>query len=255
MEPVGPSPARLAPALLLLLGACGGTADPEGASVAAPAPGSGLDAPASEEDAPRVAGSAGADREVPADAPLVVFLGDSIVAGLHLAADEAWPAVLAERLADAGTPIRVVNAGVSGDTSAGALTRVDWVLRGEPDVLVVAIGGNDGLRGIGTESTRANVRAIAERGRVSGAHVLLLGVRLPPNLGPDYVREFEAIYPEVADELELAFLPFYMEGVGGVPELNLSDWLHPTPEGHARLAENVEPALAAVLEELAGDAD
>jgi len=185
---------------------------------------------------------------IPADAPLVVFLGDSIGAGLHLAASEAFPAVVQRELADAGRPFRLVNAGVSGDTSAGGLRRVDWILQQRPDVVVVELGGNDGLRGQPPEGVEANLRAIVERCRAAGAEVLLLGVRLPPSLGPDYVRAFDALYPRLAQELDVPFVAHFLDGVGGVPEMNLDDGLHPTAEGHRRIAARVAPALGEVLE-------
>jgi acyl-CoA thioesterase-1 len=233
-------------ALLLLL--CGllaaplvGACSDGGASAPAPAalPG---EAPAADAGA-----LAAAAPEVPADAPLVVFLGDSIAAGLHLSASEAFPAVLQRELVELDLPFRLVNAGVSGDTSAGGLRRVDWILRQAPDVVVVELGGNDGLRGQSPEGVEANLREIVARCRAAGAEVLLLGVRLPPSLGPDYVAAFDALYPRLAGELDLAFVPHFLDGVGGVPELNLEDGLHPTAEGHRRIAERVAPALASLL--------
>jgi len=226
-------------------------------------PGCGGDGVGSEELEPRLPGD-GAARDaglaaveapaVPDDAPLVVFLGDSIAAGLHLAAGEAFPAVLQRELAAEGLPFRFVNAGVSGDTSAGGLRRIDWLLEQGPDVVVVELGGNDGLRGQPPEAVEANLRAIVAAAREHGARVLLLGVRLPPSLGAEYVAAFEAIYPSLADELELAFVPFFMEGVAGEPELNLPDGLHPTAEGHRRLAERIAPAMRDLLEAVGADA-
>lgn len=235
----------LAGILLLALGACSGSEGVAGDPVA---------------DAPRLPGdsaaaAAGAEAvvapEVPADAPLVAVLGDSVAAGLHLAAGEAFPAVLQRELADAGSPFRLVNAGVSGDTTAGGLRRVDWLLGQEPDVVVIELGNNDGLRGQPAAAIEANLRAIVERCREAGAAVLLLGVRLPPSLGRTYVEEVEAVYPRLAEELGLAFVPSFLEGVGGVPELNLPDGIHPTAEGHRRVASRVGPALRDLLERLA----
>ena len=189
-----------------------------------------------------------------ASGPLVVFLGDSLTAGLGLAEEEAFPARVAARAAAAGRPIRVVNAGVSGDTSAGGLARLDWLLRQRPDLLVVELGANDGLRGLPVEMTAANLRAIVTRAREAGVRVLLVGIQVPPNYGPDYARRFAAIFPELAGELEVPLLPFLLEGVAGVPELNLPDGIHPTAEGHERLAENVMPHLDALLSEETGAA-
>jgi acyl-CoA thioesterase-1 len=179
--------------------------------------------------------------------PKVAFLGDSISAGLHLAQDQAFPALLARRLQAQPLAFELINAGVSGDTTAGGLRRVDWILKQRPAVVVVELGGNDGLRGVALATIEQNLRAILEKVRAAGAAALLLGMRLPPNYGADYVAGFEAIYPRVASELGAALVPFFMDGVAGVPELNLEDALHPTAKGHERLADNVEPALRGVL--------
>lgn len=184
--------------------------------------------------------------EIPEDAPTVVFLGDSIGAGLHLAEHQAVPAVLQRRLAARGAPFHLVNASESGRTSAGGVTAIDWTLRTEPDLVILELGGNDGLRGVDPATTRKNLETIIERSRAAGAQVLLLGVRLPTNYGA-LATEFDALYPALAEELDLAFLPYWMEGVGAVPRLNLEDGLHPTAEGHERLADNVEGPLFDVL--------
>ncbi len=184
--------------------------------------------------------------------PLVVFLGDSLTAGLGLGEDQAYPAVVAERLEEAGVPVRVVNAGVSGDTSAGGLRRLSWVLRQAPAVVVVGLGANDGLRGLALEETDRNLREIVRRARETGAEVVLLGMRIPPNYGPEYAEAFAALYPRIAGDLAVPFVPFLLEGVGGEPELNLPDGMHPNARGHERLAANVLPPLHAALTETAG---
>ena len=186
--------------------------------------------------------------DVPDDAPLVAFLGDSISAGLHLPRDRAFPAALQRRLAAAGVPFRLVNAGVSGDTTAGGLARVDWILKQKPAIVVVELGANDGLRGVPVETIEANLREILRRVVESGAKPLLLGMRLPPNYGPAYTAAFEEAFERVADEHDAAFLPFFMTGVAGRLDLNLEDGIHPTAEGHEKLAENVEPALRPLLQ-------
>jgi acyl-CoA thioesterase-1 len=183
--------------------------------------------------------------------PLVVFLGDSLTAGLGLAKDRAYPALLRDSLEAEGRGFRLLNSGVSGDTSAGGLARLDWILRQDPDVLVVGLGANDGLRGLPVEQMEANLRVIVERGREAGARVLLLGMRLPPNYGPDYVEEFEAAYPRLARELEVPFVPFLLEGVAGDPRLNQDDGIHPNAAGQERVASNVAGPLRELLEELA----
>lgn len=201
-----------------------------------------------EAPAPEAVGEALEKLEIPADAPLVLVLGDSLAAGLHLSLDQAFPAVLQRSLFERGTAFRLVNAGVSGDTTAGGLARVEWVLKSRPDVVVVELGANDGLRGQPPEALEQNLRGVIEACQTGGAKVLLLGLRMPPSLGPGYVRDFEAVYPRVAEALDVAFVPYFMEGVAGVPDMNLSDGMHPTPQGHRRLAENVAPELLRLLE-------
>ena len=186
--------------------------------------------------------------QAPEDAPVVAFIGDSICAGLHLAEHQAFPAVLEARMAE-DRPFRLVSSCESGRTTAGGVTAFDWVLRSEPDLVVLEIGGNDGLRGIPIESIEANLRKMIDRSRAEGIAVMLLGVRLPSNYG-EYAEAFDALYPKLAEEYDLPFVPFFMEGVGGVPELNTPDGLHPTAEGQEKLATNVEATLRAVLENL-----
>lgn len=187
---------------------------------------------------------------IPEGAPLVAFLGDSISAGLHLSAERAFPAVLQADLAGSGLPFRLLNAGVSGDTSAGGLARIDWVLERQPAVVVIELGGNDGLRGQDLAAVEANLRAIVARVRASGARPLLLGMRIPPSYGADYAAGFAAIYERIAGEMQVPLVQYFMEGVGGVPDLLLPDGLHPTARGHEILADNVAPKLRQVLEGL-----
>lgn len=182
------------------------------------------------------------------DAPLVVFLGDSLSAGLGLEEEEAFPARVAALLAQQGRPIRAVNAGISGDTSAGGLARLDWLLRQKPDVMVVELGANDGLRGQPVGATETNLRAITARSQAAGAKVLLVGIQVPPNYGPEYARDFAAIFPRIADELKVPLLPFLLAGVAGDPTLNLADGLHPTATGHERIAATLLPYLKSVLD-------
>ncbi|MFM2417655.1 MAG: Esterase TesA [Pseudomonadota bacterium] len=184
---------------------------------------------------------------IPADAPKVVFLGDSIAAGLHLPAHEAYPAQVQERLREQGLPFQLINAGVSGDTSAGGRSRLPWLLKQKPQIVVVELGGNDGLRGMPVTATEDNLREILQAARRDGAQVLLLGMRIPPSYGEPYVSEFAALYERLARELEVPLVPYFMEGVAGVPALNLADGLHPTRAGHARLATRIAPELARLL--------
>ena len=175
--------------------------------------------------------------------PRVVFLGDSITAGLGLDAEQAFPALLAETLRAEGLPVQVVNAGVSGDTTAGGLRRLDWLLRQKPDVVVVGLGGNDGLRGLELKASEQNLRDIVRKSRAAGADVLLLGMLIPPNYGPEYTSQFRDLYPRVAKELDVPLVPFVLQGVGGNPRLNQPDGIHPTAEGHRIVAQNVLPHL------------
>ncbi len=180
--------------------------------------------------------------------PRVVFLGDSLTAGLGLDEDQAYPAVIARALQKEGRAIQLVNAGVSGDTSAGGLSRLSWLLGQHPDVMVVALGANDGLRALPVEETEKNLRQIVRRARAAGARVLLLGMRIPPNYGPDYTGRFEAMYPRLAKDLKVPLVPFLLEGVGGVRALNQADGIHPTAEGQEILAKNVLPYLEEILQ-------
>ena len=235
--------AKLSLALALLL-ACGGepTASPDAAAPSR----SMLDAPSVDVTAPL------AEVSVPEAAPTVLFMGDSIGAGLHLAEHQAFPALLQQRLAATGQPFHLVNASESGRTAAGGASAIEWSLRTDPDVVVIELGGNDGLRGISIEQTERNLRTMIEASRAAGARVMLLGVRLPPNYG-EAAAKFDALYPALAQEYDLTFVPFFMDGVGGVPEMNLADGLHPTAAGHERLAQNVESSLRGLLIELSGD--
>ncbi len=184
---------------------------------------------------------------VPGDAPLVVFLGDSISAGLHLSSNQAFPAVLQAEFARRERPFRLVNAGVSGDTSAGGLERIDWLLKQKPSLVVLELGGNDGLRGQDLAAIEANLRGIVAKTRAAGAEVLLLGMRIPPSYGKDYSEGFAALYGRIAKDMNVPSVPFFMERVGGVPELLLEDGLHPNARGHEILAENVAPKLLELL--------
>jgi acyl-CoA thioesterase-1 len=178
---------------------------------------------------------------------VVVALGDSLTAGLGVAADEAFPARLEARLRGEGYAYRVVNAGVSGDTTAGGLRRVDWVLRSSPEVVIVALGANDGLRGQSPPAMRANLDEIVARLQAAGARVLLAGMRLPPNYGGEYTKEFEAVFPTVARGAKITLMPFLLDGVAGVPRLNQADGIHPTVAGQQVIADHIWPYLRPLL--------
>jgi len=178
---------------------------------------------------------------------VVVALGDSLTAGLGVAAEEAWPALVDARLRREGYPYRVVNAGVSGDTTAGGLRRVDWVLRSRPEVAVVALGANDGLRGLGTEAMEANLLAIVDRLRAGGARVLVVGMEVPPNYGAAYARAFRGVFVDVARRTGAALMPFLLDGVAADPRLNQADGIHPNAAGHRAIAERIWPHLVLLL--------
>lgn len=181
--------------------------------------------------------------------PLVIFLGDSLTAGYGLAQDEAFPAVLERAMRERGMPMRVVNAGVSGDTTTGGLDRLDWLLKQKPDLLVIGLGANDALRGQDAARIEENLRSIIASARHAGARVLLLGMRVPANYGPAFTRDFAEVYPRVARAEGVALVPFLLEGVGGHPELNLDDGIHPNTEGQAIVARNILPYLERAVRE------
>ncbi len=173
----------------------------------------------------------------------VVVVGDSITAGYGLAAEQAYPALLGPALPG----WTVVNAGVSGDTSAGGLRRLDWVLKGKPRVVVIALGANDGLRGLPVDQLEANLRAMVAKVRAAGATPLLIGMRMPRNLGPAYVTAFDALYPRLAKELTVPLLPFLLDGVALDPDLNQSDLVHPNAKGQQVIAGKVAAWLKPLL--------
>ena len=183
----------------------------------------------------------------------VVVLGDSLAAGYGVDSAEAFPALLQQKISVAGLPFKIVNAGVSGDTTAGGLRRLDWVLKRPVDVLLIELGGNDGLRGLAPETTRTNLQAIIDktRQRQPNARFLIAGMQMPPNLGEEFIRKFARVFPEVAKANHAALIPHLLEGVGGDPKLNLPDRIHPTPQGHKLVAETVWKILRPLLEEAA----
>ncbi|HVC20628.1 MAG TPA: arylesterase [Vicinamibacterales bacterium] len=228
-------------ALLALVVACGGRG-------ATPAPAA---APPPSSQAARAAGgAAGAGGLTPAtDARLrIVILGDSLTAGLGLPSlDLAYPARLQQLVSAAGYHYEVVNAGVSGDTTAGGLSRLDWVLEGHVRILVVALGGNDGLRGIPVSDMEHNLAAIIQTAQQRGIQVLLAGMEAPPNYGPVYTRQFHQAFRDLARRYHVAFLPFLLQGVAGIARLNQADGIHPTAQGAQMVADNVWQVLKPLL--------
>jgi acyl-CoA thioesterase-1 len=199
---------------------------------------------------------ADAARTEPRDArPVVLFLGTSLTAGYGLELEQAYPALIQQRIDAAGLPFRVVNAGVSGMTSAGGLSRIAWLLREPVAVLVLELGANDALRGLDPEAMRRNLQEIIDRTRRAhpDAKIVIEGMEAPPNLGERYADAFRAVFPELARRNDAAFIPFLLEGVAAVPSLNQSDGIHPTAEGQRRIAETVWRSLEPVLQSAAAE--
>lgn len=182
------------------------------------------------------------------NAPVIVAFGDSLTAGYGLAEEQSYPSLLQARLSREGYPYRVVNAGVSGDTSAGGLARLDWVLQQPIKVMILCLGANDGLRGTDPDAMRANLDAIIRRTRQTGATVVLAGMHMPTNYGPDYTRRYDAVFSALARKYNLPFLPFLLAGVAANPNLNQADGIHPTAEGAQIVEANVWKVLKPVLD-------
>jgi acyl-CoA thioesterase-1 len=183
--------------------------------------------------------------------PRIVALGDSLTAGYGLDPGDAYPTQLQARVDAAGLDYQVVNMGVSGDTSAGGLRRLDWALEGDVRVLIVALGGNDGLRGLPPEELARNLEGIVDYARARGIAVLLCGMEAPPNFGGAYTRAFREAFVRVARDNDVVLLPFLLEGIAGVPSLNQPDGIHPTAEGARRMADLVWARLAPMLQGVA----
>ena len=179
--------------------------------------------------------------------PRVVVLGDSLTAGLGLSPEQAYPSLLQQKIDQASLGMQVVNAGVSGDTSAGGLSRVDWALEGDVRVMVVALGGNDALRGLPVEELRKNLATIIERAQARKVRVILAGMEAPPNFGQSYTDAFRRVYTELAAQYKVPLIPFLLQGVAGIERLNQRDGIHPTAEGARMVADNVWTVLRPML--------
>lgn len=182
--------------------------------------------------------------------PLVVCLGDSLTAGYGLVESQSYPSVLQRKIDEEDLGFRVMNAGVSGDTTAGGLRRLDWALQGEVRVLVVALGGNDALRGLSVNEMRDNLSTIVERAHSRGAVVVLAGMQAPPNFGPEYTTAFREAFVEVAARQRTTFIPFLLAGVAGEASLNQADGIHPNARGAEIVAGTVWQALRPILQQL-----
>jgi acyl-CoA thioesterase-1 len=181
--------------------------------------------------------------------PRIVAFGDSLTAGLGVQADESYPAQLQRRLDSLDYRYRVINAGVSGDTTAGGLRRVPWILNTKPELVILELGANDGLRGLPVDQTKSNLRQIIRQLQQAGTTVVLAGMKLPPNYGQDYTASFEAMYRMLAKECQLPLIHFFLEGVGGSSSLNQADGIHPTKEGYEVIVEQVLNVVRPVLNE------
>ncbi|MDB5261930.1 MAG: family lipase [Adhaeribacter sp.] len=179
----------------------------------------------------------------------ILFFGNSLTAGYGLDPSEAFPALIQHRIDSLGLPYKVINAGLSGETTAGGKSRIDWLLRQKIDVFVLELGANDGLRGIPVTETAKNLQAIIDKvkAKYPDVRMVLAGMEIPPNMGGRYAADFRVIFRQIAEKNKMAFVPFLLEGVGGVRDLNQGDGIHPTEKGHRILAENVWQVLKGVL--------
>ena len=179
----------------------------------------------------------------------ILFFGDSLTAGYGLTEEEAFPALVEKSLNQKGKKVRVINSGLSGETSAGGLTRIDWVLRQPIDVFILELGANDGLRGVPLEETRKNLQSIIDKVKAKNKNVKIVvaGMMVPPNMGKDYSTGFQKIFPELAKKNNATLIPFLLEGVAGDEKLNQADGIHPTVEGHKIVASNVGRVLEQIL--------
>ncbi|MFQ5580892.1 MAG: arylesterase [Nitrospiria bacterium] len=178
---------------------------------------------------------------------VIVAFGDSLTAGLGLPAEEAYPAILEKKLREKRYPYRVVNAGVSGETTAGGLRRVNWILRSQPDLVILELGANDGLRGLDVEETQKNLSKIIVRLQEEGVEVVLAGMKMPLNYGKSYTEAFEQIYRDLAARHQITLIPFFLEGVAARPKLNQADGIHPTAKGYQIIVEQIWDVLEPLL--------
>lgn len=180
---------------------------------------------------------------------VILFFGDSLTAGYGLSTEEAFPALIEKELNKSDKKVRVVNAGLSGETSAGGLSRIDWILRQPVDVFVLELGANDGLRGLPIEQTRKNLQSIIEKvkARYPDCKIVLAGMMVPPNMGKLYTDEFKNIYPDLAKENKATLIPFILEDVGGIEKLNQADGIHPNVEGHKIIANNLKKVFEKLI--------
>ncbi len=201
------------------------------------------------------AGSSNTGDTSPASTKNVLIIGDSITAGYGLQTEQAFPAILQDKVDELDWPFTIVDGGLSGDTSAGGLRRITWLLRQPVDILILELGGNDGLRGTSPEATEQNLQGIIDKVKEQNpeAKIILAGMQIPPNLGQEYTAKFREIFPTLAERNDALLIPFILEGVGGVSSLMQADGIHPTAEGHVKVADNVWEVLKPVLEAMRED--
>lgn len=180
---------------------------------------------------------------------VILFYGDSLTAGYGLSTEQAFPAVVENKLKNKGKNVKVINAGLSGETSAGGLSRLEWILRQPVDVFVLELGANDGLRGLPLEQTKKNLQAIIDKvkSKYPGVKIVIAGMMVPPNMGPDYTTEFRKIFPELAKKNDATLIPFILEDVAGNEKLNQGDGIHPNAEGHRIVADNVTKVIERLI--------
>jgi len=183
------------------------------------------------------------------DRPRIVAFGDSLTAGLGVTAEDAYPSQLQRRLDRDGFRYRVINAGVSGDTTAGGVRRMAWVLKSRPQIVILELGGNDGLRGLSLRETKANLERIIQQCRSASVTVVLAGMKLPPNYGAEYTNGFESMYPALAKKYHVVLIPFFLDGVAGSTSLNQADGIHPTAEGYRIIVDKVLETVRPLLEQ------
>lgn len=180
----------------------------------------------------------------------ILFFGNSLTAGYGIDADDSFAGLTQKRIDSLGLDYRVINGGLSGETTAGGLSRLDWFLEDQPDIFILELGGNDGLRGIEIAETKRNLLGIIEKvsSKYPETEIILAGMQIPPNMGQEYASGFTEIYPSVAEETNVTLIPFLLENVGGIPELNLPDGIHPTEEGHQIVFETIWPYIEEKIE-------
>lgn len=198
--------------------------------------------------------AAACGQEEPPSAPLemqaagtIVAMGDSLTEGLGVPEEKSYPMLLQKALINKGYDYRVVNAGVSGETSSGARSRMEWVLRMQPDIIILETGANDGLRGIDPELIRRNIREMVDAFKAEGIVVVLAGMKIVPNLGPAYSKKFADVYTDVGGDKDVILIPFFLEGVAGIPKMNQPDGIHPTADGYARIVEHIFPYVTEAI--------